>query len=69
LSATASADARKALTQLLMKLNGGLFHEVRAVEALQRNGTPEGRKCLKEFAAGESTARLTREARGVLPRR
>ena len=73
LKATASAEARKAIALLLERLDGWLaepqrLREVRAVEALQRNGTPAARKLLAELATGDPAARLTREARAALER-
>jgi WD40 repeat protein len=69
LTATTSTEARKALTQLLEKLDGWSFRGVRAVEALQRNDTPEASKLLQELAAGDPAARLTIESSEALRRR
>jgi RNA polymerase sigma factor (sigma-70 family) len=81
LGETAAADLRKALAgkpslevkrrieQLLEKADG-LDHvrTVRAVEALERIGTPEARELCAALARGAAGARLTREAQGTLRR-
>jgi WD40 repeat protein len=41
---------------------------VRAVEVLERIGTPAARRCLEGLAGGEPETRLTREARSTLQR-
>jgi hypothetical protein len=41
---------------------------LRAVSVLERIGTPAARRVLAELAAGDSAARLTRAAKGVLVR-
>jgi hypothetical protein len=71
LAETDSAEARKVLSELQKSTDGWLtspvrLREVRAVEALQRNPAPAAKALLKELAAGDSAARLTREAREAL---
>ncbi len=71
LMTTNSAAARRAINVLLKKLDGWVAHpdrlrEVRAVEILERIGTPAARKLLEEWAAGDSSALMTREARRAL---
>jgi dipeptidyl aminopeptidase/acylaminoacyl peptidase len=45
------------------------LRELRAVWALEKNGSAEARKILTRLAGGDSEARLTREAKAVLARR
>jgi hypothetical protein len=71
LRVTDSEEARRAITRLLDQIdqwvaNPQRLREVRAVEALQRNATPEARKLLEELATGDASARLTHEARASL---
>jgi WD40 repeat protein len=70
---TKSAEARRAIGDLLAKLHGWLtipdrLREVRAVAALERIGTPAARKLLEEWSAGDPAALLTREAKAALSR-
>jgi WD40 repeat protein len=50
------------------RLPPSLVRVLRALEALERAGTPEAVEVLREIAAGEPTARPTREAQAALKR-
>jgi hypothetical protein len=68
-----SAEVRRRVDSLLGKLDAlpsgpRRLREIRAVEVLERAGTPEARRLLERFAAGAPAARLTREANAALER-
>jgi WD40 repeat protein len=67
-----SPEARKQLEQLVsgpaVVCSGEALRGVRAVEVLERWGTPEGRQLLEALAKGAPGARLTREAKAALRR-
>jgi hypothetical protein len=68
-----SAEVRRRVDVLLEKLaEAGTSPEwlrtVRALEALERAGTPEARQVLEALARGTPEARLTREAKATLER-
>jgi WD40 repeat protein len=66
-------ELQRRVEQLLPKVTGPLtdpevLRGLRAVEALERAGTPEARKVLAVLAGGAPQARLTREAQAALER-
>jgi WD40 repeat protein len=68
-----SAEVRQRAAFLLNRLGGRAFvaeglRRSRAVEALERMGTPEARDLLKELAGGADGAPLTRNAEAALKR-
>jgi hypothetical protein len=68
LKTASSAEARKVIQKLLDARDGWLtdpqrLRHVRAVEALQRNGSAAAKKLLEDLAAGDPAARLTQEAK------
>jgi RNA polymerase sigma factor (sigma-70 family) len=65
-----SPEKRRRLEELLQRCDASapLLREVRAVEALERIGTPEARGVLQTLAAGTADTRLTREAKASLQR-
>jgi RNA polymerase sigma factor (sigma-70 family) len=64
-----SAELRRRAEQLLERLNGPeLWRTVRAVEVLERVGTPAAQDLLKRLAGGQPGARLTQEASAALGR-
>jgi WD40 repeat protein len=68
-----SAEHRDRLERLLARVDG-VEHDpervraLRAVEVLERIGSPESRRVLESVAAGDPQARLTREASAALER-
>jgi hypothetical protein len=70
--AAPSPEARRRLDRLLASASGPVAGEqarqVRAVEVLERVGTPEAVKVLRGLAGGAPAARLTREAGAALKR-
>jgi WD40 repeat protein len=64
-----SPEVRRRVEHLLEKLEAPRqLQEYRAIEVLERIGTSEAEKVLKEVAAGAPAARMTREAKGSLER-
>jgi WD40 repeat protein len=68
-----SAEATRRLKAILERLDATrpspeLLRSLRAVEVLERVGTPEARRVLEELAAGRADALLTREAKAALAR-
>jgi hypothetical protein len=64
-----SAEVRHRVEQLLRKLaTPRRLQEYRAIEVLERIGTSEAEKVLKEAAGGAPAARLTQEAKASLER-
>jgi hypothetical protein len=68
-----SLEARRRIEELLSKLRGpvttpGILQGIRAVEALERLGTPEARAHLERLAHGAADARLTGEAEAAVRR-
>lgn len=73
LAAKPSAEAKQRIGQLLEGLKDkapppDLLRPLRAVEVLERLGTPEARKLLGELAKGVAEAPLTEAAKGALAR-
>jgi hypothetical protein len=73
LSRSPGPEARRRLEAVLQRLDEEVLtpetlRAVRAVEALERMGTAEARRLVKELAAGAPGARLTREAQASLSR-
>ncbi len=69
LAAQPSPEVRRRVEELLEKLEAPrkasrLLRDLRAVEMLERMGTPEARQLLETLARGAPAARLTREAQG-----
>jgi WD40 repeat protein len=70
-AAATSPEARRQLRQLLEKMDGpspDLAVRLRALEAMERIGTPAARALVAEWAAGAPAARFTREAAAALAR-
>lgn len=68
-----SQEVRQRLVRLLGKLDpatptGDRLRELRALELLERLGTPDAQKVLQEWASGTPQARRTREAAEALKR-
>jgi WD40 repeat protein len=73
LAAQPSPEVRRRAEELLEKLEAplrasGRLRDLRAVELLERVGTPEARLLLEALARGAPAARLTREAKGSVER-
>jgi WD40 repeat protein len=69
LAADPPLEARRRIEALLVKLKGAdQVRQVRAVEVLERLGSPAARQHLEALARGAPEARLTREARAALRR-
>jgi WD40 repeat protein len=73
LKAAATLECRRRVEKLLELAEGVVtrpdkLREIRAVEVLERIGTPGARDLLRELARGVSEARLTREARDSVER-
>jgi hypothetical protein len=65
------AESRRRVEQILAGLDepaGGRLPDVRAVEVLERVGSPDAKGLLKRLADGAGGERLTREAAGSLVR-
>jgi RNA polymerase sigma factor (sigma-70 family) len=65
-----SAEARARVKQVLPRLepSGERLRTLRAVQVLERAGTPEARRVLEAVAGGAPDARLTEEAKASLQR-
>jgi WD40 repeat protein len=64
-----SSEARRRIERVLARLDGTLpLQVIRAVEVLERVGTPEARQVLQAVAHGAAEAGPTREAREALAR-
>jgi WD40 repeat protein len=70
---TAPAEARQRIDDLLRRLDQTewtpeMLRQARAVEALERAGTPDAKAVLEKLAQGAADALVTREARAALGR-
>jgi WD40 repeat protein len=68
-----SAETRRRLERLVDNLDGPVtgadaLRRIRAVEVLERIGTPEARRLLEALASGDPDSRLTQEAKASLER-
>jgi hypothetical protein len=66
-----SAEVKRRLEQILDGMDGATpnrLRQTRAVEVLERLGTPQAIDLLRKLAAGAADARLTREAKETLQR-
>jgi RNA polymerase sigma factor (sigma-70 family) len=63
-----SPEVRKALQELLGRLEAGQMRDLRAVEALEKLATPAAKELLQALSRGEPGARLTREAQASVRR-
>lgn len=68
-----SLEARQRIEYLLSRLRGPistprLLQSIRAVEVLERIGSPEARRLLEQLAQGAPAARLTQDAGAALTR-
>jgi WD40 repeat protein len=72
LAANPSLEKKRRLEELLSKVNGeateALLPSLRAIEILERLGTPEARRILGELAEGGVAAPLSREAGAAVER-
>jgi hypothetical protein len=73
LGSSPSPEARRRLEGLLQKLeetvpSAEVRRSLRAVELLERLGTPDARQVLTALAAGATVARVTQQARAALER-
>jgi HEAT repeat protein len=73
LAGNPTVEAKQRLVRLLERVEiplppSELLRQVRAVEVLERVGTPEARELLRRLASGAPEARLTREATATLAR-
>jgi WD40 repeat protein len=73
LAAMPAADKRRRLEELLDRLGRTgpvreMLRPIRAVELLERIGTPEARQVLEAVSKGDADARLTQEAKAALQR-
>lgn len=68
-----SAEVRRRVTELLSKIGGAaprgeLRRSLRAIEALERIGTPEAKAVLQSLAKGMGGAMVTKAAQAALDR-
>lgn len=72
LNANPNAEVRKRIEALLAKFDefpsGARLRALRAIEVLERLGTPEARNLLRKLAEGAAEERMTRDARAALER-
>jgi WD40 repeat protein len=73
LAAQPSSEKKRRLLELLeaLKVTGpspDMVRPTRALEVLERLGTPEARQLLEELAKGDKNAQLTRDAKATLKR-
>jgi hypothetical protein len=63
-----SLEVHQRIERLLARIKPETWRDLRAVEVLERIGSPEAKQVLESLAKGAEGARLTREAKASLER-